>query len=32
MLVDMGYDFDRIFNLAGGFEAWKAANGPIEII
>ena len=32
MLVDMGYDFDRIFNLAGGFEAWKAANGPVEII
>jgi rhodanese-related sulfurtransferase len=32
MLVDMGYDFERIFNLAGGIEAWKAANGPIEII
>ncbi len=32
MLVDMGYDLERVFNLAGGFEAWKAANGPIEII
>ncbi|MCI4679327.1 rhodanese-like domain-containing protein [Rhodoblastus acidophilus] len=31
-LVDMGYDLDKIFNLAGGFEAWKAANGPIEVI
>jgi len=26
-LVDMG--FDRIFNLAGGMAAWKAANGPL---
>jgi rhodanese-related sulfurtransferase len=32
MLVDMGYDFETIFNLAGGFEAWKAANGPIEVL
>ncbi len=32
MLVDMGYDFERIFNLAGGFEAWKAGNGPIEVL
>ncbi len=32
MLVDMGYDFETIFNLAGGFEAWKAGNGPIEVL
>ncbi|WP_298425581.1 rhodanese-like domain-containing protein [Rhodoblastus sp.] len=31
-LVDMGYSLENILNLAGGFEAWKAANGPIEII
>jgi rhodanese-related sulfurtransferase len=31
-LVEMGYDLEKIFNLAGGFEAWKAANGPIEVI
>ena len=26
-LVDMG--FEKVFNLAGGIAAWKAANGPI---
>jgi rhodanese-related sulfurtransferase len=28
-LVDMGYG--KVFNLAGGMAAWKAANGPIVL-
>ena len=28
-LVDMG--FEKVFNLAGGIAAWKAANGPALI-
>lgn len=28
-LLDMGFDYDKIAHLDGGFAAWKAANAPV---
>jgi len=29
-LIDMGYDADRVCHIAGGFQAWQEAGGPVE--
>jgi rhodanese-related sulfurtransferase len=29
-LLDMGFDYDKIAHIDGGFAAWKEAGAPIE--
>lgn len=29
-LLDMGFDYDKVAHVDGGFGAWKAAGAPIE--